>query len=103
MQESLEREEKFTQRAIYGATSLALLVYQIINEIVQMQENGSVREHLDSLWNKNDVIWLILFPTIVLASIPSDSWIEMENLVLLSSFATFSMLVKVLDWMRLFD
>ena len=102
-QNSLEREEKLTQRVIYGTTTLALLTLQIMNEIEQMKGSESFREHFDSLWNKNDAIWLILSPIIVLASIPSNPWIEMENLVTLSSIATFSMLVKVFDWMRLFD
>ena len=60
-------------------------------------------EHFSSIWNVNDVIWLTFYPVIVLTSIPTQTWIEIDSLATMSAFATFSMFVKVLDWMRLFD
>ena len=59
--------------------------------------------HYRSVWNVNDAIWLTLCPVIVLTSIPSQTWIDIDSLASMAAFATFSMFVKVLDWMRLFD
>ena len=59
--------------------------------------------HFSSIWNVNDAIWLTLCPVIVLMSIPTRTWIDIESLASLSAFATFTMFVKVLDWMRLFN
>ena len=60
-------------------------------------------DHFKSIWNVNDLIWLTLCPVVVVTSIPSQTWIDIDNLASMSAFATFSMFVKVLDWMRLFN
>ena len=82
---------------------MASLAHQIYEEFIQIRESLSLANHFKNVWNINDAIWKPLCPVIVLISMPSHTWIDIENLATISAFATFSMLVKVLDWMRLFD
>jgi len=78
-------------------------VYQIYHEAVQFKAKKDFKGHFSSMWNANDTIWLTLCPVIIVTSIPSQTWINIDNLASMAAFATFSMFVKVLDWMRLFD
>ena len=78
-------------------------MHQIYHEVIQFSASKGLKDHFTSFWNQNDAIWLTLCPVIVVASIPSETWIGMNNLASMAAFATFSMFVKVLDWMRLFD
>ena len=68
-----------------------------------MKQAESLKEHFMSFWNYNDAMWLTFCPTIVLLSIPSKTPIDIEVLTTMSAFATFSMQVKVMDWMRIFS
>ena len=42
-------------------------------------------------------------PTVIFASIPVDFLIDREKLVTMSALATFSLMIKLMDWMRLFN
>ena len=55
------------------------------------------------MWNINDLIWLALSPIIIIFSIPAKTLISLECLQALTAIASFSMMVKVFDWMRLFE
>ena len=55
------------------------------------------------MWNLNDMIRLTLCPLIVICSIPNDPLISLETLRILAAIATFSMILKMYDWMRLFE
>ena len=98
-----DRADKLKSRAIFALITLGPLAYQIYHEHVQIRESTSLMNHFKSIWNVNDAIWLTLCPVIVLMSIPSRTWIDIDKLASMSAFATFSMFVKVFDWMRLFD
>ena len=97
------RVDERLQRTLFGSITLLPLTYQIYHEYVQIREAVSLTIHFRSVWNVNDAIWLTLCPVIVVMSIPSQTWIGIDNLASMAAFATFSMFVKVLDWMRLFD
>ena len=77
-------------------------MYQLKNGWTQMCDSKSCGGHFSSGWNVNDAIWLIICPIIVIASMPSETMIDQEVLIVMSSFATFTMLIKLFDWMRLF-
>lgn len=102
--ETLEQsEEKLVTRAIFGLITLAFLSHQVYNEVVQYCGSAGFFDHFNTIWNFNDLFWQTTCPFIVLVSIPSQRLIETEVLITLSSFATFGIMIKGLDWMRLFD
>ena len=97
-----DRADKLAQRTIFGLITMALQMHQIYHEAVQLRASKGFTDHFSSIWNANDAILLTLCPVIIITSIPSETWIDISNLGSLAAFATFSMFVKVFDWMRLF-
>ena len=51
----------------------------------------------------NDAIWLTLCPVAILLSMPDELPIEIETFTAMTAFATASMLIKLMDWMRIFS
>ena len=56
-----------------------------------------------NFWNSNDMIHLSIIPILVVASLIDIEMIGLEYASVLSSFATFSLLVKFYDWLRIFE
>ena len=98
-----ERKRLVVPRTIWGLIALVWLLKYDYHEIVQFIGADTWREHFSSVWNFNDIIWLTLGPIIVAASIPTKCLINQDILIVMSAFVCFSMMVKALDWMRLFD
>ena len=90
-------------RILLGLMALALQAYQLYHEIAQARRSSRLMEHFDNFWNYNDAVWLTLCPTVILLSMPTELPINSGALTTISAFATFSMLIKVMDWMRIFN
>ena len=48
-------------------------------------------------------MWMTLTPFFVIITLPSQPVIEKSSSVVIASVASFSMMIKFIDWMRLFD
>ena len=75
-------------------------VHQSYHEVVQFRNAESIKEHF-TIWNLNDAIRLILTPVVVLGVMPND--LNRAPWSVVAAIATFSMMLKAIDWMRLFD
>ena len=82
--------------------TLVQLSYQWYHEIMHiMAKDFKENFRLGSI--SNNTVWLILCTIIVICSIPSEPWIPLQYMVVISSWVTFLMMFKVLLWMRMFD
>ena len=90
-------------RVMFGLVTLIQHAYQIYHEVAQARRANSLLEHFDNFWNYNDAVWLTLCPFVVIFSMPKELMISSGLLCTMSAFATFSMLIKVMDWMRIFS
>ena len=103
-QDDQAREDKQIPRIIFGALTLLLHIDQLYNEFVQINgSEGGLRDHFDSIWNYNDAVWLTICPIILVSTLPNDYLISNDVLIIMSTFVTFSLFVKLMDWMRIFS
>ena len=86
-----------------GGFNLALLAYEITHEVICFRSADSILDHFASIWNINDLLWMTLTPFFVIITLPSQPLIDKSTSVVIASVASFSMMIKILDWMRLFD
>ena len=78
-----------------------MLAHQLYLERKQYRNSGeSLRKHFESVWNKNDALWLALTPTFIIGSLVG---VSASTLARLAAFSSFSLVLKAFDWMRLFD
>ena len=59
--------------------------------------------YLKNIWNLFDLTGLSLTGCIVAQTIFGLSYISMDKLRIMGAFACFSLLIKVYDWLRLFQ
>ena len=67
------------------------------------QLKSDVCKYFKNVWNWNDIIALILTAFVVAASVPQDPLIPLETLRPIASIASCALLLKVFDWLRLFE
>ena len=65
--------------------------------------NEDWKEHFRSMWNYVDLLTLVLTIVVVTQSFPALSFISVSNLRAFASFASFLLIVKLYDWLRLFE
>ena len=53
-----------------GLLTMVFVGYFVYHEIRTLRSADSVLEHLKSIWNINDVFWMILTPFIVIVTLP---------------------------------
>ena len=84
-------------------TSLLFIGYQLFQELVAFKGAESISGHFSSWWKFNDALWMPLSPLIVFAATTGEVlWIPRETLVTLSAVVAFSMMIKLLYWLKLF-
>lgn len=99
-----DRFAKDFEREFFGVVTLVLLAYQLYHKFITIRALTSYKEYFTSIMHLNDTFWLIITPMIVISSVPTQTIVfEMEDLRMLSALAVFSMMIKLLDWLRLFD
>ena len=99
-----DRFAKDFEREFFGVVTLVLLAYQLYHKFITILALTSYKEYFTSIMHLNDTFWLIITPMIVISSVPTQTIVfEMEDLRMLSALAVFSMMIKLLDWLRLFD
>ena len=77
---------------------------QAYNEYVQMSREESIWDHFTSIWNWNDLFALGLTLFVILATIQVDqNHISNDVIRVLSAFALYFTMIKIFDWLRLFD
>ena len=92
------------EREFFGAVTLILLAYQLYHKFITIKALTSYKEYFTSIMHLNDTFWLIITPMIVISSIPTETILfKTEDLRMMSALAVFSMMIKLLDWLRLFD
>ena len=96
------REDSLLTRALFGVLTLAQLSYFVYFEIIQACAESKWYQHYDNFWNINDALWLSFGPIVVVASIPTTFLIDPHSLVIMTTLTSFSMMIKAMDWMRLF-
>ena len=78
-----------------------LWVYQVIIELKQMHQSGI--DYLKSALNWIDVSGLTLIAVVVTASGPTKTLLEIEDLRQMAAVASCLVILKLFDWLRLFE
>ena len=89
---------------ILGVSNFALWCYQALSEIKQVKNEEKSCNHFKSVWNWFDMagILLTLFVIVCGANEP-DALVNKESLRVVAAFASFFILLKTFDWLRLFE
>ena len=72
------------------------------NEIKQIKDSDGF-EYLHSSWNWVDMIYLSLTVLVIVASFEQFAFLEIETLRAFASIAGCLLMLKIFDWLRLFD
>ena len=98
-----EENDEFSKwrRIVLAALILIVWSYHVLLEVYQLKSN--VCKYFKSVWNWNDMIALILTFIVIAASVPEDPLISLEKLRPVASIASCALMLKVFDWLRLFE
>ena len=86
-----------------GLADIPLLVYYIRTETKQFRAEENKLDYFKSLWNINDCVSLSLTLTTVLTSVFRHPALPMELLRPMASIASCTLIIKLFDWLRLFE
>lgn len=104
-------EEDEVRLKILGSITALLLPWMIRIEVVQfIAEGKSIKKYLFNAWNLVDLVKLSLTSFLTINSLigwfVERSWFDMkfvQALRILAAFDSFLLVLKIFDWMRLFD
>ena len=88
---------------VLGGITFVLWCNQMRNELHQIAGLKNKCEYLTDVWNINDFISLVLTLIIVLTSVEHEPLIAIGHLRALAAVASCTLMVKVFDWLRLFE
>lgn len=78
--------------------------YLIINEVRQIHDMEHWYEHFtDSVWNWIDMVNLFLTAFVIVTSFESFAVLPIENLRALAAVGSCALIIKIFDWLRLFE
>ena len=81
--------------------TLAFKMNLVMTEIRQWQHSDSNWEYLLSIWNLNDLVYLILNFVVIIAH--HFSLGNLHNIRIVAAISSCFLWLKILDWLRLFD
>ena len=90
-------------RNISGILTLCLVIYSLWIEYMQIRSHSKFCKHFGSCFNLLDAAGLLLTLIITVHSLFSLELISIENIGILTSFASCLLMLKIYDWLRLFE
>ena len=79
----------------------------IRTEILQYRATGDFKKHFWNFWNLVDLFALSLTSVLsthwLLNWIFDITWVDVSDLRLMAAFASFLLIAKIFDWLRLFE
>ena len=90
-------------RKILGFLSLIFGLWQIRTKSLQFWHSRGKCEFLKNLWNLLDITSLSLVFVVQIHTNFRLSSIEIEKLRVMAAMASFSLIIKLYDWLRLFE
>ena len=97
-----KRQENYIYRFIAGTLDLIFMVFFIYQEYIQLRGEDDFWDYFD-VWNALDIVWMVMGPMVIVASIPIEPLLDYDHLIVMSAILMFCLSGKVIDWMRLFD
>lgn len=101
--ETSEDEIKIIVKPIAGALTLCLVFYSFWIEFKQIKSKKHKCKHFTSGFNLLDAVGLLLTLLITVHSMFNLNLISLESLGIMSAFASCFLMLKVYDWLRLFE
>lgn len=99
--EHLDDKSDRQMQIIFGTLTVPFWFNLAYYECVQLKAEGW--SHFSDFWSIIDFIHLTMNPFIVLISLPREPPVDMSILRIMAAFASCATMIKVYDWMRLFD
>jgi len=75
----------------------------VINECYQIFALENKLSYFTDIWNINDFISLSFTIIIIATSVEHNTVIAVENLRAMAAIASCTLMIKVFDWLRLFE
>ena len=94
--------DKVKRNVFLSIPIFCLWCFLVKNEIKQVK-NSKGFEYLYSKWNWIDITYLSLTVLVIIASFEPFTFIEIQTLRALASIAGCLLVLKILDWLRLFE
>ena len=91
------------QIQLQGGITFLFWCHNLINECYQISALENKLSYFTDLWNINDFISLSFTLVIIATSVEHDTVIAVENLRAMAAIASCTLMVKVFDWLRLFE
>ena len=82
---------------------LVLWSYFVFLEIKQIAALEKKLYYFKRFWNWNDIVGLSLTLIVLISSVTYEPLLPIENLRLMAAIASCSLMIKVFDWLRLFE
>ncbi len=101
-EEAAEAEASFNLRL--SCVIFPLWCYLIINELRQINDLKHWYEYFtDGIWNYIDMVNLFLTAFVIVTSFESFAVLPIENLRALAAIGSCALIIKIFDWLRLFE
>lgn len=88
---------------VIGISALPFLALSIRVEFKQMMSQEQKLDYFKEFFNWIDISGMLLTLAILFLTLLEIEWLSFGSLRLMASLATWSLLIKAYDWMRLFD
>lgn len=88
---------------VLGLLSMAFTSKALVQEAKQIYQSESKLDYLLSFWNIVDLGYLGAIVFIFVCTIPTTPFVSLTFLRVLAAFASFFMMNKLFDWLRLFE
>ena len=82
---------------------LVLWSYFVYLEIKQITALEKRLDYFKRFWNWNDIVGLSLTLIVLISSVTYEPLLPIDNLRLMAAIASCSLMIKVFDWLRLFE
>jgi len=104
-EETEESSEIAIKRIACGITLLCLVIYSLWIESMQIasMKEGKRSDYFLNPWNLVDNAGLLMTFLITVLTLTERDWISMEYLRCIASFASIFLVLKLYDWLRLFE
>ena len=98
------RDKFYFSAAYYPMFGFCFLmtIHQCKNEYIQWKKQETALDYFDSVWNFNDITYLLINLIVMLSNIAGDV-IPLEKERNFAAISIICLWVKVFDWLRLFD
>ena len=86
-----------------GVVALILLFVSFWIEVAQIKNEENKCDYFSIVWNWIDLCGLFLTLVIFVLTLVEINWLEVETMRVIASLASCSLLIKLYDWLKLFE